>query len=227
MSNVFALIPARGGSTGIIQKNIQPLLDQPLLAYTIIAAQKSGVVDAVYVSSDDDQILAMAHYYGDERIKRDYHFARDDSPLDPVVAEFIHRVKPAGKDTIILLQPTSPLRQAKHIVEALAEYRDFPCCRRLISVYEISNKYMRAYVGGGEFLHLLAGEHTSLILREDLPSLYLPNGAISIFKVDDFLREEIIPRSHLIPYLMPEKESLEIRNEEDIRQAEAYLRARS
>jgi CMP-N,N'-diacetyllegionaminic acid synthase len=227
MSNVFALIPARGGSTGIIQKNIQPLLDQPLLAYTIIAAQKSGIVDAVYVSSDDDQILAMAHYYGAERIKRDYHFARDDSPLDPVVAEFIHRVKPAGKDTIILLQPTSPLRQAKHIVEALAEYRDFPCCRRLISVYEISNKYMRAYVGGGEFLHLLAGEHTSLILREDLPSLYLPNGAISIFKVDDFLREEIIPRSHLIPYLMSEKESLEIRNEEDIRQAEAYLRARS
>ena len=88
MSNVFALIPARGGSTGIIQKNIQPLLDQPLLAYTIIAAQKSGVVDAAYVSSDDDQILAMAHYYGAERIKRDYHFARDDSPLDPVVAGF-------------------------------------------------------------------------------------------------------------------------------------------
>lgn len=226
MSNVFALVPARGGSTGIIQKNIQPLLDQPLLAYTLQAAQKSGVVDAVYVSSDDDQILAMAHYYGAERIKRDYHFARDDSPLDPVVAEFIHRVKPAGKDIIILLQPTSPLRQAKHIVEALAEYRDFPCCRRLISVYEISNKFMRAYVGGGEFLNLLAGEHTSLIHREDLPSLYLPNGAISIFKVDDFLREEVIPRSHLIPYLMQEKESLEIRTEDDIRLAEGYLKAK-
>lgn len=226
MSNVFALVPARGGSTGIIQKNIQPLLDQPLLAYTLRAAQKSGVVDAVYVSSDDDQILAMAHYYGAERIKRDYHFARDDSPLDPVVAEFIHRIKPAGKDIIILLQPTSPLRQAKHIVEALAEYRDFPCCRRLISVYEISNKYMRAYVGGGEFLNLLAGEHTSLIHREDLPSLYLPNGAISIFKVDDFLREELIPCSHLIPYLMSEIDSLEIRTEEDIQLAEAYLRAK-
>lgn len=226
MSNVFALVPARGGSTGIIQKNIQPLLDQPLLAYTLQAAQKSGVVDAVYVSSDDDQILAMAHYYGAERIKRDYHFARDDSPLDPVVAEFIHRVKPAGKDIIILLQPTSPLRQAKHIVEALAEYRDFPCCRRLISVYEISNKFMRAYVGGGEFLNLLAGEHTSLIHREDLPSLYLPNGAISIFKVDDFLREEVIPRSHLIPYLMQEKESVEIRTEDDIRLAEDYLKAK-
>lgn len=227
MSNVFALIPARGGSTGIIQKNIQPLLDQPLLVYSLQAAQKSGVVDVVYVSSDDDQILAVAHYYGAERIKRDYHFARDDSPLDPVVAEFIHRVKPAGKDIIILLQPTSPLRTARHIAEALAEYRDFPCCKRLISVCEISNKYMRSYVGGGEFLHLLAGEHTSLMSREDLPSLYLPNGAISIFKVDDFLREEAMPRSHLIPYLMPENESLEIHTEDDIRQAEGYLRAKA
>lgn len=224
MSNVFALIPARGGSTGLIQKNIQPLLDQPLLAYTIQAAQQSGVMGQVYVSSDDDQILAMAHYYGAERIKRDYHLARDDSPLDPVVAEFVHRVKPAGKDIIVLLQPTSPLRNATHIAEALAEYRDFPCCHRLMSVYEIDNKYTRALIGGGEFLHLLAGEHTSLIQREDfLPSLYLPNGAISIFSVDDFLREEAIPHSNLIPYLMTEEESLDIRTGEDIRRAEEYL----
>ncbi|WP_170941734.1 cytidylyltransferase domain-containing protein [Cellvibrio mixtus] len=224
MPSVFALVPARGGSTGIIQKNIQPLLDQPLLAYTLNAAHASGVVDAVYVSSDDDQILAMAHYYGAERIKRDHHLARDDSPLDPVVGEFIHRIKPAGKDIVILLQPTSPLRTAKHIVEALAEYRDFPCCRGLISVYEISNQYRRAYVGGNEFLQLLAGEHASLMHREALPSLYMPNDAIAIFKVDDFLREEAIPHSHLIPYLMSETESLKIHTEDDIKRAEAYLR---
>lgn len=226
MPNVFALIPARGGSTGIIQKNIQPLLDQPLLAYTIRAAQEAGVVDRVYVSSEDDQILAMAHYYGAERIKRDYHLALDGSPLDPVVAEFIHRIKPAGKDIIILLQPTSPLRNAGHIAEALAEYRDFPRCHRLMSVCEIDNKYTRVCVGGGEFLHLLAGEHNSLINREDLPSLYMPNGAISIFCVDDFLREENIPRNNLIPYLMSEEESVEIRTEGDIRQVENYLLAR-
>lgn len=224
MSNVFALVPARGGSSGIIQKNIQPLLDQPLLAYTLQAAGSSAVVNAVYVSSDDDQILSMAHYYGAERIKRDSHIARDDSPLDPVVAEFIHRVKPDGKDIIILLQPTSPLRNSKHIIEALAEYRDFPCCRCLVSVYEINNKYMHAYVGGGEFLNRLAGEHASFILRDVLPSLYMPNGAISIFKVDDFLREELIPDNHLVPYLMSKAESLEIKTLADIQCAEEYLR---
>ncbi len=224
MSNVYALVPARGGSTSIFQKNIQPLLDQPLLAYTLKAAHESGVVDIVYVSSEDEQILAMANYYGAGLIKRDYHLARDDSPLASVIAEFIHRIKPAGKDIIVLLQPTSPLRNAKHIAEALAEYHDFPCCRGVISVYEISNTYMRAYVGGNEFLHRLAGEHAAFVDQDVLPSLYMPNDAIAIFKVDDFLREEAIPRQHLIPYLMSEAESLKIQTEYDIQCAEAYLR---
>lgn len=223
MPNVFALVPARGGSKGILQKNIAPLRDQPLLAFTLKAAQESGVIDAVYVSSDDDQILSVAHYYGAERLKRDPHLARDESPIDPVVAEFIHRIKPAAKDIIILLLPTSPLRTANHIREALAEFRDFPTCHSLISVYEVNNQLMRAYVGGGEFLQPLAGAHSSYLRRQDLPSLYMPNGAISIFKVDDFLREENIPRTHEIPYLMSEYDSIDIDTPEDLHIAEQRL----
>jgi CMP-N,N'-diacetyllegionaminic acid synthase len=223
MSNVFALVPARGGSKGILQKNIVPLLDQPLLAYTLKAAQESGVIDLIYVSSDDDQILSVAHYYGAERFKRDPHLARDETLVDPVVAEFIHRIKPAGKDIIILLLPTSPLRTAVHIREALAEFRDFPTCRSLISVCEINNQLMKAYVGGGEFLQPLAGAHSSYMRRQDLPSLYMPNGAISIFKVDDFMREEMIPRTHEIPYLMSEYDSLDIDTPDDLLIAEQRL----
>lgn len=223
MPNVFALVPARGGSKGILQKNIVPLGDQPLLAYTLKAAQESGVVDSVYVSSDDDHILSVAHYYGAERIKRDPHLARDESLIDPVVAEFIHRIKPAGKDIIILLLPTSPLRTAVHIREALAEYHDFPTCRSLISVYEVNNQLTKAYVGGGEFLQPLAGAHSSYMRRQDLPSLYMPNGAISIFKVDDFMREVNIPRTHEIPYLMSEYDSLDVDTPEDLLLAEQRL----
>jgi N-acylneuraminate cytidylyltransferase len=223
MPNVFALVPARGGSKGILQKNIAPLLDQPLLAYTLKAAQAAGVIDSIYVSSDDDQILSVAHYYGAERLKRDPHLALDESPIDPVVGEFIHRIKPADKDIIILLLPTSPLRNAVHIREALAEFRDFPTCRSLISVYEINNQLMKAYVGGGEFLQPLAGAHSSYLRRQDLPSLYMPNGAITIFKVDDFMREENIPRTHEIPYLMSEHDSLDIDTSDDLLIAEQRL----
>ncbi len=226
MPKVFALLPARGGSKGILQKNIAPLLDQPLIAYSIQAAWDSGVVDNVYVSSDDDQILAVAHYYKAERLKRDPHLARDDSPTDPVITEFIHRIKPGLKDIIVLLQPTSPLRTGEHIREALAEFYDFPTCHNLISVYEINNKYLKAYVGGGEFLHPLAGEHTSYTRRQDLPSLYMPNGAIYIFKVEDFLREEKIPRTHIVPYLMSDFDSLDIDTPDDLTTAATRLQER-
>ncbi|WP_049629674.1 cytidylyltransferase domain-containing protein [Cellvibrio sp. pealriver] len=227
MSKVFALIPARGWSKSLWQKNIAPVLEQPLIAYSIQAAHGSEVVDAIYVSSDDDQILSVAHYYNTERLKRDPHLAEDESPLDAVVAEFIHRIKPAAKDIIILLKPTSPLRTARHIREALAEFKDFPTCRSLISVYEINNAYVRAYVGGGEFLHPLAGEHSSYYCRKDLPSLYMPNGAIYIFKVDDFMREEKIPLTHTIPYLMPASDSIEVCSANDLQLVENRLRERA
>ena len=226
MPNVYALVPARGGSKGILQKNIVPLADQPLLAYTLKAAKESEVIDSIYVSSDDDQILAMAHYYGAERVKRDPHLARDESPIDPVVAEFIHRLKLGDKDIIVLLLPTSPLRSAVHIREALAEFRDFPTCRSLISVREINNQLMKAYVGGGEFLSPLAGAHSSYMRRQDLPSLYMPNNAITIFKVEEFMREEQIPRTHEIPYLMSDIDSLDIDSPDDLQLAEQYLHTR-
>lgn len=226
MPNVYALVPARGGSKGILQKNIVPLADQPLLAYTLKAAKESEVIDSIYVSSDDDQILSMAHYYGAERVKRDPHLARDESPIDPVVAEFIHRLKLGDKDIIVLLLPTSPLRSAVHIREALAEFRDFPTCRSLISVREINNQLMKAYVGGGEFLSPLAGAHSSYMRRQDLPSLYMPNNAITIFKVEEFMREEQIPRTHEIPYLMSDIDSLDIDSPDDLQLAEQYLNTR-
>lgn len=227
MPNVYALIPARGGSKGILQKNIAPLNDLPLLAYTIKSALASDVIDATYVSSEDDQILSVAQYYGAERLKRDPHLATDESPIDVVVAEFIHRIKAAGKDIIVLLLPTSPLRTAAHIVEALAEFRDFPTCHSLISVYEINNQLMKAYVGGGEFLQPLGGAHSSYMRRQDLPSLYMPNNAITIFKVDDFLREEKIPRTHEVPYLMSFHDSLDIDTQEDLDLAEKRLKSRA
>lgn len=223
MSKVYALVPARGGSKTIPQKSIAPLMDQPLIAYTLQAIKASEVIDETYVSSDDDQILSVASYYGAEKFKRDPHLGADEATLDSVVFEFIHRSKLEPKDIVVLLLPTSPLRTSLHIRDALSEFLDFPTCRCLLSVYEIENKYFNAYVGGGEFLHPLSGEHVSYMTRHDLPSLYLPNRAIYIFRVSEFLREEKIPKTHLIPFLMTEADSLEVACENDFSDAEAGL----
>lgn len=223
MSKVFALVPARGGSKGIKQKNIVPLLGKPLIAYSIEAARASQVIDAVYASSDDDEILAAAQELGAQPIKRDPALAQDTSPTDPVIGEFIEREQLANEDIIVILQPTSPLRTAEHIREALIKYRTHPECRSLISVYEIDNKILKAYLGGGEFLAPIADANTSYTRRQDLPPVFMPNGALYIFSVAEFLRENKIPRMHIIPYLMSAADSLDIDVPNDLVAAEAAL----
>jgi CMP-N,N'-diacetyllegionaminic acid synthase len=223
MSKVLALIPARGGSKGIKQKNLAPLLGKPLIAYSIAAAQTSQVIDAIYVSSDDEAILAAGNNLGAAPIKRDPALAQDTSPTDPVIGEFIEREHLAAEDIIVLLQPTSPLRTAEHIREALIKYRTHPECRSLISVYEIDNKILKAYLGGGEFLAPIAGANTSYTRRQDLPPVFMPNGALYIFNVAEFLRENKIPRTQIIPYLMSTADSLDIDIPSDLVAAEAAL----
>jgi CMP-N,N'-diacetyllegionaminic acid synthase len=223
MSKVLALIPARGGSKGIKQKNLAPLLGKPLIAYSIAAAQVSDVIDAIYVSSDDEAILAAGENLGAKAIKRNPALAQDESPTDPVIGEFIEREQLAQDDLIVLLQPTSPLRTAVHIREALAAYKRHSSCRSLISVYEINNKVLKAYLSGGEFLAPLAGANTSYSRRQDLPSVYMPNGALYIFSVAEFLRENKIPRDRIIPYHMSEADSLDIDVPSDLAAAEAAL----
>lgn len=226
MPKVFALIPARGGSKGIKHKNVVPLLGRPLIDYSISAARDSNVIDEIYVSSDDDLILSTAESLGARVIKRASDLAQDESPTDPVIAEFIERVNLSADDIIVLLQPTSPLRLPLHICEALEKFRSHTNCRSLISVCEINNKILKAYIGGGEFLEPLAGPNTSYKRRQDLPPVFMPNGALYIFYVSEFMREQKIPRSHIISYLMSEADSLDIDIPSDLIAAEAALQQR-
>ena len=223
MSKVFALIPARGGSKGIKHKNIAPVLGRPLIDYSISAARDSKLIDEIYVSSDDDLILSCASNAGARGLKRNAALAQDESPTDPVIAEFIARVGLSPSDLILLLQPTSPLRTAEHIRAALEKFRAHKHCRSLVSVYEINNKIMKAYVGGGEFLEPLVGANTSYQRRQDLPPVFMPNGALYIFSVQEFMREQKIPRNQIIPYLMSEADSLDIDTPSDLVAAEAAL----
>lgn len=223
MPRVIALVPARGGSKGIKQKNLAPLLGRPLIEYTIRSAQSAGVFTEVSVSSDDNSILQVAAELGASIFNRNPAYARDDSPSDPLIEEFIHGRQLSGDDIIVLLQPTSPLRLPHHITEALQNFRAHPTCRGLISVYEINNKFLKAYIGGGEFLTSLAEANTSYTRRQDLPSVFMPNGALYIFTVAEFLRDQKIPRSHLIPYIMSEADSLDIDTPNDLFEAEQAI----
>jgi len=226
MAKTIALIPARGGSKGIPHKNIALLAGKPLLAHSILPAQEAKTFDGIFVSSDDAHILAAAETYGAATICRNPHLALDHSPTNPVIQEFIELQKLDGDDVIVLLQPTSPLRRAEHIQSALALFKQHSECAALMSVCAGDNKYLYAFSGADPYLTPLLPEFFKVSRRQDLPEIYLPNGAIYIFNVKNFQREQAIPKINIVAYVMPEEDSIDIDTPEDMKTAESYIAQR-
>ncbi|GAB1262029.1 acylneuraminate cytidylyltransferase family protein [Aurantivibrio plasticivorans] len=220
----IALIPARGGSKGIANKNLSDLNGQPLIAYSIQAATKSNAFTHVIVSSDSQEILKVAKRFGAERLERNPSFATDEAPMDPVIAEVIEAARLRNDDVICLLQPTSPIRTADHIVDALALFNQSDC-DAVISVHAIDNKVLKAYVIDPQSNSVLPihSAETSYQRRQDLPEVVMPNGAMYIFSVAAFKRQNGIPRSNITPFLMTAEESADVDSPEDMQYCASLL----
>src|SRR5712691_8558405 len=123
MSTIVGLITARGGSKSIPRKNVAVVGGKPLIAWTIEAAQESKSVDRVLVSTDDEEISQISKHWGAEvPFLRPANLAQDDSPHIPVVVHAVEWLDAREKnafDELILLQPTSPLRTAEDIDNAV------------------------------------------------------------------------------------------------------------
>jgi CMP-N,N'-diacetyllegionaminic acid synthase len=111
---LLALIPARGGSKGIPRKNIKPLCGKPLIGWSIDAAKKSVFIDQVFVSTEDEEVAAIASDLGaGVPFMRPKELAADDTPG---IAPVMHAIDNLPEfDWVLLLQPTSPLRTAEDI----------------------------------------------------------------------------------------------------------------
>lgn len=116
-----ALIPARAGSKRCPGKNTRLLAGHPLIAYTIAAAQQSGVFDDVWVSTEDDRTMAIAHVYGARVIRRSVEAAHDDAPDIMLVREFFEHQN-ADYNAYAILRPTSPFRTAATIQRAHKQF---------------------------------------------------------------------------------------------------------
>ncbi|MDC7700857.1 acylneuraminate cytidylyltransferase family protein [Vogesella indigofera] len=212
--NVVALITARGGSKGLPRKNVLPAGGKPLMAWTVTAAQEAQCVDRVVLSSDDDEIMAVAAAWGcDVPFRRPGELASDTASSMDVVLHALDQLP--GYDYVALLQPTSPLRTAADIDAAfsLLQASGAPSC---VSVCEAEQSpyWMYRLAENGK-LHALLPERSTASRRQDLPPVYVLNGAIYIARVDwlratgSFLAEESIA------YVMPRERSIDIDNVED------------
>ena len=125
--SIIGIIPARGGSKRLPKKNIIPLLGKPVITYTIKAAKESGVFNKIIVSTDDNEIADIAKKYGaDAPFVRPKELATDTAHTPPVIEHAVRWVeKYKGKvDVVVTLEPSSPLRKARHIKDAVKLFLD-------------------------------------------------------------------------------------------------------
>jgi len=218
----LAIIPARGGSKRLPRKNILDLNGKPLIAYSIEASLNSKYIDKVIVSSDDNEILDIAKKYGARTIKRPNYLATDTATSFDVIK---HTIENSEKyDYIILLQPTSPLRNSKHIDKAI-ELLENKNANAIVSVCEMDHSPLWSNtlddtLSMGDFLRNDVLNKRS----QDLETYYRLNGAIYIYKTDKLLEENrLFFEDGIYAYKMDRKSSIDIDEELDFKIAGALI----
>ena len=222
---ILAVIPARGGSKGVPRKNIRLLNGKPLIAYTIEEAKKSKYIDRIIVSTEDKEIAEISTKYGAEVIERPAELARDDTPTVDVVLHLLDSLNHYEPDIIILLQPTSPLRTYEDIDSALVLFINNNC-DSVVSVCEIEHTPYWSFKIEDGYLKPIFGEEYLKKRRQELPKVYIPNGAIFITTPDILKKYRSFYCERTVPYIMPIERSVDIDNEIDFLLAEILIKRR-
>lgn len=226
MRKRLAIIPARGGSKGIPKKNIYQVAGHPLLYYSIEAAKEAneaGAVDRVIVSTDSEEIAAIARECGAEvPFIRPAELSSDKSKSADLMIHAVNFYREQGEDydDIVLLQPTSPLRKGEDIIGAVTLYdrkqgMSLISCYREESVSEYNSYYRNDDMGIARH-----PDHNKGKRRQDLPELYVRNGAVFITDVQFLLASELVISDEPVIYVMPAERSMNIDTQYDMELAE-------
>lgn len=219
---VLALVPARGGSKGVPRKNLRVLAGKPLVVWTLEAALDASVVDAVYLSSDDSEILACGLQVGAIALERPAVAASDTASALDVVDHFIATLPATLVELdpyLVYLQPTSPCRNARHINAALAAMAAVGAHTVLSVVEPDKSPYKSFGLDGQGRLKSLFDERLSNARRQDLPKTYFPNGAIYVFRLSDYRTRGGFPSDGSLPLVMDMDASIDIDTEDDFLRA--------
>lgn len=220
----IGIVPARGGSKRLPNKNLLYLAGKPLIAWTLEAALKSKYLDHIVVSSDKDEILKVARDYGVETVKRPKELATDSAKTVDVVRHVLESIK-KEYNYIVLLQPTSPLRTERHIDESI-EFLISKNADAVISVCE--TEYPPLWCNTlPEDLSMENFIRKEIIgtRSQDLPKYYRLNGAIYICKSDELIKQKtFFLNKNIYAYIMDRKSSIDIDDETDFLLAETLIR---
>ena len=218
----LSIIPARGQSKRVKNKNILPLNGKPLIAYTINSALKSKYLDRVFVSSDNTAILEMSKRFGAETLKRPRNLAKDTSTTFDVIKHAIKNIK--GFEYVVVLQPTSPLRDEKHINKAI-NFLKKKKADAVISVCKEDHSPLWSNVlPKDKSLKGFLKEKIVNKRSQDLKNYYRLNGAIYICKIQKLLeKKSFFLKSNIYAFEMSREKSIDIDTKLDFLLAEFLI----
>lgn len=225
-----AVIPARSGSKGVLKKNIRLLGGYPLIAYTIVAARLSPSIGRIIVSTDSEEIAAIAKSFGAEipflrpqEISQD--FSTDLEVFQHAIEWFIEKEKYIP-ELMVHLRPTTPLRDPGEIERAISIVKNRPDCTSLRSVHELAEPPHKVFqidekgMLKGFFPDDPRTEYYNLP-RQLLPKAYHPNGYVDIVKPDFVKRNHLLHGMDMIAFVTPI--IIEVDREEGLEQLEYQL----
>jgi len=227
MGHVLALVPARGGSKGIPDKNVRPLGGHTLLHYAAQAALASGVVDRTVLTTDSDRVAAEGRRAGIEvPFMRPGSLAQDDTPMLPVIEHAVNALTEGGwePEIVVLLQPTSPLRTGAHIRTAVEALRDTGA-DSVVTVVELPRHFSPDYVmriEEGRLVPFLP-EGTRITRRQDTRPAFVRDGTAYVFWARTLREMRGIYGEHCHPLVIPAHESITIDTPDDWEAAERKL----
>lgn len=225
----IAIIPARSGSKGLKDKNIKLINGKALIYYSIQAAIESKCFDEIYVSTDSDIYKKIALECGaNVPFLRDEKNAGDKSSSWDVVEECIIKYKGIGRefDEFMLLQPTSPLRTADDIINAI-NLKNKNKADTIISItVSESSPLVCTKLPLNHSLSKFCNSKYFNYRRQDLPEYYKLNGAIYLAETEKFLLNKTIYKGKILGYIMSKENSIDIDDEIDFNLAEIYLKKR-
>lgn len=221
---ILSLIPARGGSKGIKNKNITSLRGKPLISYTINASLNSSCIDRTVVTTDSEEIAEAAKRYGaDVPFLRPADLASDAAKTIDAVLHAVRELENLGDfyDVLVLLQPTEPLRTEEDIDGAVSLF--FEKGLRGLASVSLPDDHpilMRMLDDNGELSSLLGLNSTCR--RQDMPAYYKVNGCIYINRIDE-ISEKTSFNDNPIGYIMEPSHSVDIDEPKDLVLADYYL----
>ncbi len=228
MRGPLCIIPARGGSRRFCRKNIAKLGGRPLLSYAVEAALASGIFGLVCVSSEDEEILAVAKEYGAHvALRRPLALAGDSVMVKEVCVQVLEHFWAQGEEfeEFAVLLPTSPLRRVEDLRGAYEMLKD-PEVHYVMSLVPYSHPPQRAVWAPGGFVEpYFGGQYMQR--AQQLAPLYRHDGSFIFGKTKVFLREREFYGSRVAAYFVSKEWSVDIDSPLDLAWAEFLLRRRS